>query len=112
MKQVCIINTSLGMRKGKIARVAMSLGYQSVSLIGRFKKIIWATKYGCKGVILKSGEPNNEMCNIIKLLNDNKIKYVVHCDAGHTQVPRGSVCGVAFFVDKDKEKLFDDYKLL
>ena len=102
MKQVVIINNSLKMSKGKIARVCLMLGYLSKP---HFKSK-WLFN-NCRAVILKSEDYEAHK----ELLTKNKIKYWEHIDAGYTSVEPGSHCGLVCFLDKDCD-WFENLKLL
>ncbi len=96
MNQIIIINNKLKMSKGKIARVCFGLGY-SLPRLGMIDKLKWL-KNGSTAITLKSDNLDVE----IKILNDNNIKFVKHIDAGRTEVPEGSLCGIAFVIDPKK----------
>ena len=104
MKQYVIINNELKMSKGKIARMCLSAGTQASSLIGWWQLTKWKVT-GQVAVVLKADHFNQ----VIFYLQDQKIKYHMHVDAGLTQVPRGSQCSVTFFHDGNEE--LNKYKL-
>ena len=100
MKQYVVINNILGMSKGKIARVCFTAGLNQYRTVGFFKRIKWML-LGQKAIITKT----DDIESLLNWLNSMKIKYVVHKDAGLTQVPKGSICMVSFFVEKDNDYL-------
>lgn len=107
MKQVIIINNTLKMSKGKIARVCAALGFKSHTLMSMRMINDWYNEFNQKTVVLKSDEYDND----IKTLEKNKISFEYHMDLGLTEVPPNSNCGCVFFIDDD-DKLFENHKLL
>jgi peptidyl-tRNA hydrolase len=105
MKQYVVINKSLGMSKGKIARVCLSCGCAMNDIVSFTQRCRWIGG-GMTAVILTT----EDFELIIEWLKLNKIKHYIHVDAGRTQVERGSRCGVTFFhegnEDLDKLKLY------
>lgn len=98
MKQIVLINNDLKMSKGKIARVCLMLGYKSAQKLGFWKNLRWQNS-GQRAIVLKADEAF--MLGQEMILHLENRKYVTHIDAGLTQVPAGSVCGISFFVEDD-----------
>jgi peptidyl-tRNA hydrolase len=109
MKHVCIINQSLKMSKGKIARVTLHLGFRSNFIVNPDILVEWEN-LGTIGVVLKVEE--KELLEIREQLRRDNISFVMHIDSGLTQVDPNSLCGISFFADKNKEDIFGDLKLL
>ena len=98
MKQYVIINNSLKMSKGKIARVCLMLGYKSYYLMkGKYLSLAsWIENR--RIAYIKKTDNYDIIKEKLKLEN---IKFEEHVDAGLTQVPSGSSCGLVFFTNKE-----------
>ncbi len=107
MKGVIIINQSLGMSKGKIARVCAHLGFLSNELLKWKGNNTWEQE-GMKLVVLKTMDYKEILYYIVK----NFIKYECHIDAGRTQVEPLSNCGVVFFCKEGEYRVIEELKLL
>ena len=106
IRQIVIINSSLKMSKGKVARVCLMLGIKSNNLISNLRWIGW-TLNGHKAAILKAD--GNEFKKCIETIKKSTNHYCIHIDTGLTQVPAGSECGIVFFTNDDE--LFKHLKL-
>lgn len=104
MKQYVIINNKLKMRKGKLSRICLSLGFKSQEIITLRQELAWEDN-NYTAVILKA----DDFENVIKDLIEKNIEFEQHVDAGLTSVPEGSDCGLVFF---SKEEMFKELKLL
>lgn len=100
IKQVVVINNDLKMSKGKVARVCLMLGFGSKYILGSLQNVMWI-RNNYKAVVLKASF--GEYLNILKYLKDNKIRYKEHVDAGLTQVPAHSRCGLVCYLNDDEE---------
>ena len=111
MKQAVIINQSLEMSKGKIARVCLSLGVKAVEnfkLISFFNYLKWQSNKQT-ALIYKSKNYQKDL----DFLDSLNIKYKEHVDVGITCVDKGSHCGCVFFIKPEYYELFKShFKLL
>ena len=107
IKLYVVINNSLGMDKGKLSRVCVTAGFGAKQLITFRQKMQWFINRQTT-IVLKANEP--EFSELVKYLEDRKIKHISHFDAGYTQVPQGSLCMVAFF--HEGNEYLDKFKLL
>ena len=107
IKQIVIINNSLGMSKGKMVRVGLMLGYLTEQVLTKKKKLMWTINQN-KAVVLKAD--NYE--ELLEKLDQENIKYKSHIDAGITSVTPGSNCGCTFFCLDSQCKFLEELKLL
>jgi PTH2 family peptidyl-tRNA hydrolase len=105
------VNSGLQMGKGKIsAQVGHCVQYLLEDIFNNIKSekykeyLKWKTS-GCKKIVLKATQEQ-----LIELQKDNNSKSVY--DAGHTQIPEGSLTVVGFFPSDKLENKFKHYKLL
>lgn len=101
MKYYIVINDELKMSKGKVARVCVTAGMDAITISPYTHSM---AIFLIPSIVLRSGERFEEL---IALLNKEGTQYGVHQDAGHTQVPKGSVCSVSFFGEDDMEIVKD-----
>ncbi|ADL57883.1 aminoacyl-tRNA hydrolase [Methanothermobacter marburgensis] len=112
MKQVIIVRSDLKMGKGKIAAQACHAS------IGSFKKTDpdkirrWEID-GSKKVIV-SVKSLDELLEIYESVKDSGISYYLVRDAGHTQIPAGTITCLGIGPDEDEkiDKITGDLKLL
>lgn len=112
MKQVIIVRSDLKMGKGKIAAQACHAS------IGSFKKTDpdkirkWEID-GSKKVIV-SVKSLDELLEIYESVKDSGISYYLVRDAGHTQIPAGTITCLGIGPDDDEkiDKITGDLKLL
>ena len=108
MKQVMIVRTELKMGKGKIAAQCChgSIGSYKKASPEKIRK--WETT-GYAKVVLKE-----ELSELKKQADINKVPNYLVVDAGRTQIPTSSVTVLALGPDEDEiiDKITGDLKLL
>ncbi|MCI6994717.1 aminoacyl-tRNA hydrolase [uncultured Methanobrevibacter sp.] len=112
MKQVMIVRTDLKMGKGKIAAQCChgSIGSYKKASPEKIRK--WESEAYAK-VVLKV-KTLDEITELKKLADINKIPNYLVVDAGRTQIPSSSVTVLALGPDEDEkiDKITGDLKLL
>ncbi|MGN0176633.1 MAG: aminoacyl-tRNA hydrolase [Methanobrevibacter sp.] len=112
MKQVIIVRTDLKMGKGKIAAQCChgSIGSYKKASPDKIKK--WENEAYAK-VVLKV-KTLDELTELKKLADINKVPNYLVVDAGRTQIPTSSVTVLALGPDEDEiiDKITGDLKLL
>ncbi|MFX1345814.1 MAG: peptidyl-tRNA hydrolase Pth2 [Promethearchaeota archaeon] len=114
-KQVILIRTDLKMSTGKKCAQSCHASVSASDQVRIQNKEIWKNwkNSGQKKVCLKIG--NLEQLNeIVKKLESNKVTFFVVKDAGLTQLPPGTTTSVGIGPDLAKEidKITGDLKLL
>ncbi|BDH80058.1 MAG TPA: aminoacyl-tRNA hydrolase [Methanothermobacter sp.] len=112
MKQVIIIRTDLKMGKGKIAAQACHASIESYKRTTPEKVKKWENE-GSKKIILKV-ENLEELMEIYEALKKTKIPHYLVRDAGHTQLPPGTITALGIGPDDDEkiDKITKHLKLL
>ena len=112
MKQVMIVRTELKMGKGKIAAQCChgSIGSYKKASPEKIRK--WETT-GYAKVVLKV-KTLEELSELKKQADINKVPNYLVVDAGRTQIPTSSVTVLALGPDEDEiiDKITGDLKLL
>ncbi len=114
MKMVFLVRTDLGMGKGKIAaqvaHAAVEL-YKKASYKCPEKLREWEEE-GSKKVVLKVGSEAELLEYFRRYAND--FCSVIIRDAGHTQIPAGTITVAGFGPDEDDklDRVFGHLKLL
>ena len=112
MKQVIIVRTDLKMGKGKVAAQCChgSIGSYKKASPDKIKK--WENEAYAK-VVLKV-KTLDELTELKKLADINKVPNYLVVDAGRTQIPTSSVTVLALGPDEDEiiDKITGDLKLL
>ncbi len=112
MKQVMIVRTDLKMGKGKIAAQCChgSIGSYKKASPDKVKK--WENESYAK-VVLKV-KTLEELTELKKMADINKVPNYLVVDAGRTQIPSSSVTVLALGPDEDEiiDKITGDLKLL
>ena len=112
MKQVMIVRTELKMGKGKIAAQCChgSIGSYKKASSEKIRK--WETT-GYAKVVLKV-KTLEELSELKKQADINKVPNYLVVDAGRTQIPTSSVTVLALGPDEDEiiDKITGDLKLL
>ena len=116
---VFLVRQDLGMGKGKIAaqvaHAAVGLFDDIISGKNEYQQSAleyWNT-FGAKKIVLKA--PNlDTIINVSKLCKEAKLPYVVISDAGHTQIPAGSVTVLGVGPDSSEkiDKITGGFKLM
>lgn len=120
-KQVFIINSDLGMSKGKIpAMVAHGELYYMEAIhkklgnvnLDNFNKWRYEENELMKKIVLKATE--KEITELMLNLKENNVWYHIVIDMGLTQVPRGSLTCLVVepLLEEECDKLFRHLKLL
>ncbi len=119
LKMVFLVRQDLGMGKGKIAaqvaHAAVGLFDDIISGKNEYQQSAleyWNT-FGAKKIVLKA--PNlDSIINVSKLCKEAKLTYVVISDAGHTQIPAGSVTVIGIGPDASEkiDKITGGFKLM
>ena len=107
IKQIVVINNKLKMRKGKIARVCLMLGYKSHKMLSAVDSIRWF-RNNHKAVILKSDLYEEHLQCVESRGKETKC----HIDAGKTSVDKGSNCGFVFFMEEGEISYIEELKLV
>lgn len=112
MKQVMIVRTDLKMGKGKMAAQCChgSIGSYKKASPDKIKK--WENEAYAK-VVLKV-KTLDELTELKKMADINKVPNYLVVDAGRTQIPTSSVTVLALGPDEDEiiDKITGDLKLL
>lgn len=112
LAQYIIVNTSLGMDKGKIAAQA---SHASVSVLDKVDaKVLDEWKQsGMKKIVLKIGS-TEELIELFQSAKNKGLPCALITDAGRTQIASGSktafACGPV--EEEEAQKYFSDLKLL
>ena len=119
LKMVFLVRQDLGMGKGKIAaqvaKAAVGLFDDIINRKNEYQQSeveYWNT-FVTKKIVLKA--PNiDTIINVSKLCKDAKLPYVVISDAGHTQIPAGSVTVIGIGPDASEkiDKITGGFKLM
>lgn len=99
MKQVIIIRKDLKLGKGKMAAQASHASLDAYKKASYLNKKIWELK-GQKKVVLKA-ESEKEILALFNRAREEKTKPALIRDAGHTQIPAGTITAIAIGPDKD-----------
>ncbi|MBE2899749.1 peptidyl-tRNA hydrolase [Methanothermobacter thermautotrophicus] len=112
MKQVIIVRSDLKMGKGKIAAQACHASIGSFKRTGHDKIREWELE-GSKKVIV-SVNSLDELLEIYEAVKEAGISHYLVRDAGHTQIPAGTITCLGIGPDDDEEidKITGDLKLL
>lgn len=112
MKQVIIVRSDLKMGKGKIAAQACHASIGSFKKTDPDKVRRWEID-GSKKVIV-SVKSLDELLEIYESVRDSGISYYLVRDAGHTQIPAGTITCLGIGPDDDEkiDKITGDLKLL
>jgi peptidyl-tRNA hydrolase, PTH2 family len=112
LTQYIIVNTSLGMDKGKIAAQA---SHASVSVLDKVdSKVLQEWKQsGMKKIVLKVNS-TEELVELFQSVKDGKLPCALITDAGRTQIASGSKTAFACGPVNEEEaaQYFKDLKLL
>ena len=115
IKQVILIRTDLKMGTGKKCAQSCHASVSASDLIRVQNKNVWKIwkNTGQKKVVLKLKDME-ELIEIIKKLESNKILYFIVKDAGLTQLPPGTTTAIGIGpVESAKvDKITGDLKLL
>lgn len=103
------VNNDLKMGKGKIgAQIGHCVQHLIEDILKNKEKnndyLKWKSN-GSKKIVLKAS-----YTQLLELQNDNLSRSIY--DAGHTQIPSGSLTIVGFFPSNKLENKFKDFKLL
>ncbi|MDI3484312.1 MAG: peptidyl-tRNA hydrolase, family [Methanobacteriaceae archaeon] len=112
MKQAIIIRADLKMGKGKLAAQACHASVESYKRTTKEKVKKWENE-GSKKIILKV-ENLEELMEIYEALKKTKISHYLVRDAGHTQLPPGTITALGIGPDDDEkiDKITKHLKLL
>ncbi|HIH61535.1 MAG TPA: aminoacyl-tRNA hydrolase [Methanobacteriales archaeon] len=112
MKQAIIIRADLKMGKGKLAAQACHASIESYKRTTQDKVKKWENE-GSKKIILKV-KNLEELMEIYKTLKKTKISHYLVRDAGHTQLPPGTITALGIGPDDDEkiDKITKHLKLL
>ncbi len=112
MKQVIIIRGDLKMGRGKIAAQACHASLGSYKKAGKEKIAKWENE-NSKKVILKVDDLE-ELMEIYEEIKKTGIPYYLVRDAGHTQLPAGTITALGIGPDDDNkiDKITAHLKLL
>lgn len=114
-KQVILVRTDLKMGTGKKCAQTSHASVSSSDLVRVQNKLLWKKwkDSGQKKVVLKISS-KEELIEIVKKLENNKIPYFLVKDAGLTQLPPGTITalGIGPAKSSDLDKITGDLKLL
>ena len=114
-KQVILIRTDLKMSTGKKCAQSCHASVSASDIVRIQNKGNWKSwkNTGQKKVILKLSTLE-QLAEMVKKLNANKIPYFIVKDAGLTQLPPGTTTadGIGPDISKEIDKITGDLKLL
>ena len=99
MKQAIIIRKDIKLGKGKMAAQASHASLDAYKKASYLNKKMWELK-GQKKVVLKA-ESEKEILALFNRAREEKTRPTLIRDAGHTQIPAGTITAVAIGPDKD-----------
>jgi PTH2 family peptidyl-tRNA hydrolase len=111
MKQAIVLNSGLKMGKGKAAAQCAHASLQAFIFAGDRQKALWLGT-GAKKIVLKVAN-EKELLSLYSQAKKKRVVCALIHDAGHTQVPAGSLTTLAIGPADDDvvDELTGDLKL-
>lgn len=107
-KLVVVVDNTLKMPKGKLAREVMGIGIRTVGMLSSSQLIEWKLNAE-KAVVLKTDYMND----FIRKLVENKIEYRIFVDAGRTVFNgKETLTCVGFFCKDNEFDFVEELKLI
>lgn len=107
-KLVVVIDNTLKMPKGKLAREVMGMGIRTVGMLSTSQLIEWKLNSE-KAVVVKT----DNIQELMKKLNENKIEYRIFVDAGRTVFNgKETLTCVGFFCKDNEFDFVEELKLV